>query len=730
MNWNFNYASSQDESVDNPSMLNAALSYAAKGWPVFPCRDKKPLTKHGVKDATTNHFQIRRWWTDYPDAQIGCAMGPLSRHWALDVDPPYGAATLASLQAANSSLPITLKQTTGSGGEHYLFAYPTDAVIRNNAKTKLGPGLDVRGDGGYIILAPSCHESGNSYRWQNEDAQSVPAPEWLKDLVADRNQRTVWEASGAGYTGSTSAYGRKALQDELEKVASASEGVRNELLNQAAFALGQLVGGGEIARHEAEEGLVGAAHKVGLGESEARKTIESGMSAGGRSPRTSPEGSTGGAIGGTQKSVLEPALDDSWQPEVSTAPILSQDALPGIVGEFVELATRNSEADLAAVLATFLARFGAELISPYFMVGETRHSARLFVAIVGASSKARKGTSGAPVLKLFSLDSAFGYIPANSSPGPLSSGEGLVHAVRDENKTWEVDKKTKEGQWVITDPGVDDKRLFVLDEELASALQCTRREGNTLSTAMRCFWDTGSVDPLTKSNKIKTTNAHLSVVSHITRVELAKLLGVVQAFNGFGNRFLWIHAERRGLVPIPKPMQSEELSRIRAQIVGLLKSAAGINEVQMSPQATALWERAYPRLSQEYPGLAGCILNRGEAQVIRLSLIYALLSGQREITAENLKSGLAFWEYSRASAMMIFGGYESDPLAEKVLTILKLGPKSLTEIHGDLGRHTPGKTLKGILSQLVKDKRVVAEEVPTSGRKKFTFRLCEESEER
>ena len=167
-------------------------------------------------------------------------------------------------------------------------------------------------------------------------------------------------------------------------------------------------------------------------------------------------------------------------------PMLPDKALSGIAGRFTALATLSSEADPAAVLATFLCRAGVEFgTRHYLMVGDSIHHARISAVIVGSSSKARKGTSGKPVSRLFQFNAQGQsrndpYKPVRESPGPLQSGQGLIYAVGDPVKKWQVDKQTGAGQWIDEDPGVDDKRLFVLDEELAAALQCTKREGNTL----------------------------------------------------------------------------------------------------------------------------------------------------------------------------------------------------------------------------------------------------------
>jgi hypothetical protein len=165
---------------------DAALAFARAGRRVFPCKErgKQPLTEHGFKDATTDEGTIRDWWSRWPDANIGY---PTGERIVLDVDGAEGEAALAALEKEHGPLPETLRARTGEG--RHLYFDPNGAVIRNSAG-KLGPHLDVRGVGGYVILPPSVHASGTLYEWLNR-VKPAPLPAWFGQLLSEQARGTV-----------------------------------------------------------------------------------------------------------------------------------------------------------------------------------------------------------------------------------------------------------------------------------------------------------------------------------------------------------------------------------------------------------------------------------------------------------------------------------------------------------------------------------------------------------
>jgi len=167
-------------------MLEFALRYIRLGWPVLPLRGKVPRVEHGSKDATLDEAQARKWWEKWPKANIGLATG--HKFFAVDIDAKTGGLqTWDTLLAQHGRIPDTIEQITGTGGRHLLFALPSDFLV-HNSQGKLGPGLDIRGGGGYIVAAPSVHpQTNSSYVWDGinelEDQVLAHAPSWLLTML-------------------------------------------------------------------------------------------------------------------------------------------------------------------------------------------------------------------------------------------------------------------------------------------------------------------------------------------------------------------------------------------------------------------------------------------------------------------------------------------------------------------------------------------------------------------
>jgi len=417
----------------------------------------------------------------------------------------------------------------------------------------------------------------------------------------------------------------------------------------------------------------------------------------------------------------ENEIDDpeSW-------PVLDSCAIhPGLIYEFIHAATANSEADPAAVLGTFITRLSVEVgRNPSMMIGDGVQHVNLLAAIAGPTGAGRKGTSAKPVERLFALGNE-NYIPARVAPGPLSSGEGLIFAVRDEVKTWQIDKKSKAGEWVVTDPGIEDKRLFVLTEELSSALQAMAREGNTLSSIVRQIFDSGNLEPLTKSSKIKATGAHIGVCGHITVFELNQLLKENEIHNGLINRFLWFCARRQKVVPFPEPIPDNDLLIFQSEIRDVVSFANRTAQITFSTDGREVWEDFYPELSESKGGFIGCVLERAPALVLRMAMLFCLVDRTNRISEEQLKTAIMLWRYCEQSAKYIFGDkVAKNPLVKRILDLLNQRSMSATEIYSEgLQKHFKSEDIQSTLRSLIEQNKIKATTEKTNGRARTIYEV-------
>jgi hypothetical protein len=400
-------------------------------------------------------------------------------------------------------------------------------------------------------------------------------------------------------------------------------------------------------------------------------------------------------------------LEGDW-PELDVA------AYTGIAGEVVGTIAPHSEADPVAILIQFLAAAGNIIgRKHYYQVESDYHHANLFAVLVGQSSKARKGTSWGRVCAV-----AKGADPRwaqDRRKGGLSSGEGFINEVRDSITKW--DSKKKEFEEI--DPGIADKRLMIVEPEFAGALAVMERHGNTLSPLLRKAWDGEKLSTMTRNSPLTSTGAHVSIIGHITEMELRARLTRTDAANGFANRFLFPVVRRSQHLPFGGELSDSQIMHLSAILKDCIANLPEHPRISMTQTARAVWAAGYEKLSQDRPGMVGAVTARAEAQTVRLAMIYAVLAGAQQIDLDHLKAALGVWNYCDASAAHIFGDATGDPVVDEITRALRTaGSIGLTRnsIRDLFSRHQSSDRIAAALADLLSRGVARCETRSTAGR--------------
>jgi hypothetical protein len=260
---------------------------------------------------------------------------------------------------------------------------------------------------------------------------------------------------------------------------------------------------------------------------------------------------------------------------------------------------------------------------------------------------------------------------------------------------------------------------MLVESEFAGALTVMRREGNVLSRVIRDAWDRGDLATLTKNSPARATDAHISIIGHITKNELRSTLDHVSIANGYANRFLWLLVRRARFLPFGGALHRGTVIDLGMRTRAAIEVARGFERITMTTDARELWRLVYRPLSEGKPGLSGAIMARAEAQTIRLALLHTLLDGRNEIDVDHFKAALALWEYVEASVVAIWGDMLGDPVADEILRALRQagdGGMSRTGIRDLFGRHGKTDQIDRALTLLEVASRARCETQRTGGR--------------
>lgn len=361
--------------------------------------------------------------------------------------------------------------------------------------------------------------------------------------------------------------------------------------------------------------------------------------------------------------------------------------LYGLIGDIARTASATTEASPYATALNALTYIGCCLgRGPYLPVGNTNHHARLFGMHVGRSGRGRKGDAVSLLNRVdLALRTANTYLSPQVHRGGLSSREGLAYLIHD---------GFKEGKNEV-EP-IHDKRLWVVESEFANVLHQSKRDGNTLSPALRDLWDGVGIKPATKSNRISASNPHVSISAAVTTTELLSLIEQRELSNGFANRFLMIFSERTKLEPFPQPTSQTDVDKLAQRVAEVLVFAEADRwtdrdhmRVSLSPEARTVYGRLYlGELNRyDYGPLVTGLLERRPPMLLRIGMIFALTDMTATIELKHLDAAMAWIRYWTDSVRFIF----SSAAQEQVQHELADAAKKITSFLAENGRQSRTK---------------------------------------
>jgi hypothetical protein len=388
--------------------------------------------------------------------------------------------------------------------------------------------------------------------------------------------------------------------------------------------------------------------------------------------------------------------------------MIDDDACSGLAGDVVRTLESHTEADPIGLLLTFLSAFGAAVgPGPHALADGSSHPARLNVVLVGRSARARKGTSWAVIRRVF--EEADPDFCSQRVIGGLTSGEGLVADL-------------------VARPEGAQRHVLVMESEYARLLRVSARSA-TLSALIREAWDGGALSILTRKQPLRASNASVSILGHVTSEELRRRLDATEIANGMANRFLFCWVERSQRLPNGGCLPLDQLEALGVRVRDAIQRAREVGVLTRSPDAEVRWADIYHQLDDDVDGVVGSLTARAEAQMLRLSVTYALLDGSATIKVAHLDAAEAVWQHCEATVNRVFAHREPDWVLPRLLAALKeAGAVGLdgSEQRDLFHRHLPGVRLAAARAEL--DARGLARTIAieTAGRPRIVTRLVVE----
>ncbi len=627
-----------------PNKLDTALTFAEQGNSVFPayginggrcacgdthCRNpgKHPMTPHGLSNATDDLEMIRQWWGSCPNANIALRTGSASGIVVLDVDLRHdGHESLISLQEEFGSLPDTVAVITGSGGSHYYFRHPGNGAKIPCATGLAGwPGLDIRGDGGYVITVGSDHISGSTYQWEVTSSPDIvplaPLPQWILGLLTSGNKTSEQMTS----------------RNEPGWVPKALGGVSDGERNRTATKLA----GYFRNKHSKEttfqllKPFAGACQPP-LALEELGKCVDSVY----------------------RYSVVEEEIapvDEDLLP----VPSIPEEAWVGLFADYRDAVGPTTEASDSYHYASLALGLGATLGRRIFVYHARELYPNFNVCLVGRSGIARKDTAWDRKKRILeqlhaddmdSTDPVFQIIPG------LGSVEGLIDAL-----------------------GGTGKVVILNESEFLSLLSKAKQDSlSNIIPKLTSLYDCPNYETLkTRKKAVVCREPFLSIFSGTTLAWLQMGLSQNEIYGGFANRFMFICGDPKEPMPFPPKADPQKIEGIVQGINDVrqwaddLKGTTG-GEVSATPEARGLFSQFYAayhkRCSLE--GLNSTLIARIQTFIWKLSLLYAAMEFSDQIRLRHMECALAAGDFLEKSMLNVFQSFNESKSRQKEREIL------------------------------------------------------------
>lgn len=616
--------------MNNILSFIASSSEELKVFPVY--KNKKiPLIKDWVNKASNCRIQIEEWFKD-KDFNAGILTGSANMLWVLDIDKKSGG--LDSLQKldkkfGNLQEKCSFLVRTGGGGLHLYFALTGDDKIYS--KIGVLPGIDIKGEGGYVVSPYSVHENGNKYLPLNEEKELSlsslkEAPDHLIEHLLSQKPKS--------HTSPVSPYSHIAGT-------KAKMGERNNLLFKRLCSLRNAP--------YSQEGF------LAMAKEENRLLCEPPLS----------ESEVIALATGVFKRY-------KYENEEYSIPKLDQKAYYGILGKIITLIKNETEASPEAMLFQGLVILGNLMNRKFYRaVSGSRIYSNVFTVIVGKTSKARKGTSFKDISYIFKRVWEKGF--ENRIKRGVSSGEGIIWIIRDPeieeitNKKGKIEKK-------VLDKGTTEKEIILFEEEFSKLIKVSKRESNTVSEVLRVAFDSNDLQSISKEQPAKATAPLVSLIGHITKEEFIHVHNDVDKSNGLFNRILWCHSERSNVIPLPKNFEDIDFSQIEITLNNLKKFINESEEtcVEFSDDGKEIWEIFYKQYAYSPDENNASIKGRTETYILKIATILAVSDTSTIIRAEHIEAAIAIVDYSNKVIDHVFGISSTNGSNElKIINFLK-----------------------------------------------------------